>query len=91
MRGWFRQDDFPQNEVLYDKLTAATYLRWLHRMSVRYVVVTDAAPDYSARHEIALLRGGRSGLPVVHVVAERRRVRRAVAAAARDGPGATDA
>jgi hypothetical protein len=53
--------------VLYDKLTARTYVRWLHRMSVRYVVVTDAAPDYSARHEIALLQGGRSGLDVVHV------------------------
>ena len=23
VRGWFRQDDFPQNEVLYDKLTRA--------------------------------------------------------------------
>src|SRR5262249_4829948 len=25
VRGWFRQDDFPQNEVLYDKLTPGNY------------------------------------------------------------------
>ncbi len=67
MRGWFRQDDFPQNEVLYDHLTSSTYLTWLHRLSVRYVVLTDAHPDYSARNEIALLESGRSGLSVIHV------------------------
>ena len=32
---------------------------------MRYVVLTDAPPDYSAKNEIALLRSGRSGLPVV--------------------------
>ena len=31
VRGWFRQDDFPQNEVLYDKLTRRSYLAWLRR------------------------------------------------------------
>ena len=67
VRGWFRQDDFPQNEVLYDNLTPSTYLTWLHRLSVRYVVLTDAPPDYSARNEIALLESGRSGLSVIHV------------------------
>ena len=56
MRGWFRQDDFPQNEVLYDHLTPRTYLTWLHRLSVRYVVLTDAHPDYSARNEIGAAR-----------------------------------
>ena len=65
VRGWFRQDDFPQNEVLYDKLTPRSYLAWLRDLSVRYVVLTDAAPDYSAKREIALLQSGRSGLPVV--------------------------
>ena len=65
VRGWFRQDDFPQNEVLYGNLTDATYLAWLRRLSVRYVVLTNAAPDYSAKHEIALLKSGRLGLPVV--------------------------
>src|SRR5581483_4400928 len=30
VRGWYRQSDFPQNELLYDsKLGAATYDRWL--------------------------------------------------------------
>jgi hypothetical protein len=65
VRGWFRQDDFPQNEVLYDKLTPRSYLTWLRRLSVRYVVLTDSSPDYSARHEVALLRSGRSGLKEV--------------------------
>jgi hypothetical protein len=68
VRGWFRQDDFPQNELLYDHLTARSYLTWLRRLSVRYVVLTDATPDYSARNEIALLRDGTSGLPLVAVL-----------------------
>jgi hypothetical protein len=61
-RGWFRQDDFPQNSVLYSPLGSRAYLRWLHGLAVRYVVLTDAPPDYSARGEAALLRSGRSGL-----------------------------
>ena len=64
-RGWFRQDDFPFNDVLYaKKLTAASYLAWLHSIGVRWVVLTSAPPDYSARDEAALLRSGRSGLKV---------------------------
>ena len=65
VRGWFRQDDFPQNTILYDNLARATYLRWLRSLGVRYVVLTDAALDYSARDEAALVRGGRSGLRAV--------------------------
>ena len=61
-RGWYRQDDFPQNDVLYGKLGRGAYLSWLHRLAVRYVVLTDSAPDYSARAEATLLRSGRSGL-----------------------------
>ena len=64
-RGWFRQDDFPQNGVLYRHLGPVTYLRWLHGLGARYVVLTKAAPDYSARAEAALLRSGRSGLHTV--------------------------
>ena len=64
-RGWFRQDDFPQNEVLYDSLDAAHYLSWLRTLGVGYVVLSDAAPDYSSVREAALLRSGQSGLPVV--------------------------
>ena len=61
-RGWFRQDDFPQNALLYGQLDAGAYRSWLRRLGVRYVVLTDAPPDYSARREARLLRGGRSGL-----------------------------
>jgi hypothetical protein len=67
-RGWFRQEDFPRNEVLYrDELGARTYIRWLRQMAVRYVLLPDAPLDYSAAEEAELLRSGRSGLrPVFH-------------------------
>jgi len=61
-RGWFRQDDFPQNAVLYSKLGPRTYLRWLRGLGVGYVVLSSAKPDYSARTEAALVRSGRAGL-----------------------------
>jgi len=61
-RGGFRQDDFPQNKLLYDQLGAAAYLAWLHGLGVRYVVLTNAPADYSARGEASLLRSGHSGL-----------------------------
>jgi hypothetical protein len=65
-RGWFRQDDFPQNEVLYDKpLTKAGYLGWLRSLGVRYVVLTDAPTDYSAKREALLISSGHSGLILV--------------------------
>ena len=64
-RGWYRQEDFPQNRVLYGTLGPQAYVNWLRRMSVRYVVLTTATPDYSARAEARLLRSGRSGLQVV--------------------------
>jgi hypothetical protein len=65
VRGWFRQDDFPQNELLYDGPGPRSYLHWLHGLGVRYVVLTTAPEDYSARGERRLLTSGRSGLPVV--------------------------
>lgn len=62
-RGWYRQDDFPQNRVLYRaELGAAAYLRWLRQLGVAYVVLTDAPVDYSAREEVELLRHGHTGL-----------------------------
>ena len=64
-RGWFRQDDFPQNQVLYSKLGATAYLGWLRGLGVKYVVLSDAPPDYSARAEAALVSGGRAGLEPV--------------------------
>jgi hypothetical protein len=64
-RGWFRQDDFPVNSVLYEQFDRAAYLAWLHRLGVRYVVLPDGPRDYSAKREASLLRSGRSGLPLV--------------------------
>ncbi len=62
VRGWFRQDDFPTNALLYRAFTGAEYVRWLRSLGVRYVVLPDAPPDYSSRREADLLRSGRSGL-----------------------------
>ena len=61
-RGGFRQDDFPQNKLLYDEFAPSAYRAWLRRLGVRYVVLASAPTDYSARTEAALLRSGRSGL-----------------------------
>jgi hypothetical protein len=66
VRGWFRQEDFPQNRVLYGELGPSAYVSWLRKLSVRYVVLTSAPPDYSARAEAKLLESGRSGLEVVY-------------------------
>ena len=66
VRGWFRQEDFPQNRVLYGELGPAAYVHWLRRLSVRYVVLTRRRSDYSSRPEAKLLRSGRSGLDVVY-------------------------
>jgi hypothetical protein len=63
VRGWYRQNDFPQNELLYDKtLAARAYQSWLRSLGVRYVVLTDAPPDYSSRSEAVLVGSGGSGL-----------------------------
>jgi len=64
-RGWYRQDDFPQNGVLYSALGPKAYVRWLHGLGVRYVVLTTAPPDYSARAEARILRSARSPFTVV--------------------------
>ena len=61
-RGWYRQDDFPQNEVLYGHPGAHAYVAWLHRLGVRYVVLTHGPTDYSSRAEAKLLRSGRTSL-----------------------------
>ena len=63
-RGWFRQDDFPRNGILYTRLDQARYMAWLRSLGIRYVVLPDAPLDYSAREEGALIAGGRSGLSV---------------------------
>ena len=65
-RGWFRQDDFPQNAVLYrSTLSAGKYQAWLRSVGVQYVLLPNAPLDYSALAEARLLRSGRSGLQLV--------------------------
>ena len=65
-RGWFRQEDFPQNGSLYnDDMSAARFRAWLRSLGVRYVLLPDAPLDYSSMREAQLLRSGRSGLTVV--------------------------
>ena len=63
-RGWYRQLDLPENELLYEKtLPPAAYQKWLRRMGVRFVLLPDATLDtQGAAKEAALLRSGRSGL-----------------------------
>ena len=61
-RGWYRQDDFPANAVLYGPLTARSYESWLRRTGVHYVLLPDDPLDYSAGNEAELLRSGASGL-----------------------------
>ncbi len=56
VRGWFRQDDFPTDSLLYRQFTAAEYLRWLRSLGVAYVVLSDAPPDYSSRREAGLVQ-----------------------------------
>jgi hypothetical protein len=51
-RGWYRQDDFPENEILYsDDLNRRSYVRWLHERGVRYVLVPGGRLDYSSERE----------------------------------------
>ena len=65
-RGWERQTDIAANPLFYaGHLTAARYERWLRELAGRYVAVTDSPPDYSARTELRLIRGG---VPFLHVV-----------------------
>jgi hypothetical protein len=63
VRGWYRQNDFPANELLYDdQLGPHAYKRWLRSLGVRYLVLSDSPPDYSSRAEARLVRSGASGL-----------------------------
>lgn len=55
VRGWFRQQDFPTNALLYSKFTAAQYVAWLRSLGVKYVVLPDAPTDYSSRREAEIV------------------------------------
>jgi hypothetical protein len=66
VRGWFRQDDYPFDGLLYRRhFTAPQYVAWLRRLGVAYVVLTNAPPDYTSRREAWLVRSGRTGLTQV--------------------------
>jgi hypothetical protein len=65
VRGWFRQDDYPFDGLLYRRFTPAQYIAWLRRLGVAYVVLTDAPPDYTSRREAKLVRLGRTGMKEV--------------------------
>jgi hypothetical protein len=55
-RGWYRQDDYPLNQVLYTPgLTATKYRNWLHNMGVAYVLLPHDELDASARQEAQVL------------------------------------
>jgi hypothetical protein len=70
-RGWFRQDDFPFDALLYrHRLGAGAYLHWLRRLGVAYVVLTRSPPDYSSRAEAKLVRSGRTVLHPVFATPE---------------------
>jgi len=62
VRGWYRQNDFPANAILYGGFGPVAYRRWLRALGVRFVVLSDAPSDYSSRAEAALLRRGVAGL-----------------------------
>jgi hypothetical protein len=61
-RGWYRQDDYPTNAVLYNSPTAAPYQAWLRSVGVRYVLLQSGTLDFTSEAEAALLRSGTSGL-----------------------------
>lgn len=61
-RGWYRQDDFPTNAVLYGTLTPQNYRAWLRATGVHYVLISTDQLDPTSQQEAALLRSGRSGL-----------------------------
>jgi hypothetical protein len=67
VRGWFRQEDFPQNAFLYGKFGPRAYMSWLRALGVRYVVLANAPPDYSAEAESDLLKSGRLPLQIVYL------------------------
>ena len=59
-RGWERQLDKKYNELFYEKpLDPAKYRKWLDDNAVKYVALSDAQLDGSAKQEDALVRSGR--------------------------------
>ena len=69
VRGWYRQSDFPQNELLYDAtLGARAYDAWLRQHGGAVTsLVADAPPSTTApARRRRCVRSGRSGLVLVN-------------------------
>ena len=65
-RGWERQLDTKYNRLFYDSaLTPARYEAWLHELAVRFVAISDAELDYSAKAEAKLIDRGQPYLKLV--------------------------
>ncbi|MCW2945960.1 MAG: putative integral rane protein [Actinoallomurus sp.] len=62
-RGWNRQADVNRNPLFYDgSLTPDTYHAWLRRWAVRYVVLSDAPPDWEGIREAQIVSNGQPWL-----------------------------
>ncbi len=70
VRGWFRQDDFPQNELLYSStpLSGTKYIDWLKSSGASLVLLPPGPYDFSAVAEADLIMSGKSGLKLLAVV-----------------------
>jgi hypothetical protein len=68
-RGWYRQLDYAQNRLFYEKpLRPEPYRAWLREQGVRYVLVPDAQLGrMGEEREAELVLSGRSGLRQVTV------------------------
>ncbi len=88
-RGWYRQVDLAENQVLYDKpLTATGYRAWLRRMAVRYILLPDLPlGKKGANREAELLLAGVPGVPLVYRTPDWRIYRFTDAAPLLTGPG----
>lgn len=63
VRGWFRQDDFPQNQILYrSTLNSKNYVAWLQNSGASVVVLPPGPYDFSSGNEAKLLKSGKAGL-----------------------------
>lgn len=72
VRGWFRQDDFPQNALLYGSspLSRTSYLNWLKSSGASLVVLPPGPYDFSASAEANLIASGGSGLKLLALVGD---------------------
>jgi hypothetical protein len=63
-RGWYRQLDIAENPLFYeDTLDPAAYVRWLHNLGVRFVLLPDTQLGrLGEEREAELVRSGRAGL-----------------------------